>query len=199
MKIVIIGATGTIGKSVVNELKSRHEIIQVGFQSGDANVDITNNQSIENLYKKIGAIDAVIMTTGNAHFGRLIEMSETEFNVGIKSKLMGQINTVLIGLKYLNDNGSFTLTSGVLSHDPILYGSAVSMVNSAIDGFVRGAAIEMPRGLRINAVSPTVIRESMKEYGAYFRGFDAVPAAKAALAYSKSAEGLQTGQIYSVL
>ncbi len=199
MKIVIIGATGTIGKSVVNELKSRHEIIQVGFQSGDANVDITNNQSIENLYKQIGSIDAVIMTTGNAHFGKLTEMTETEFNVGIKSKLMGQINTVLIGLKYLNDNGSFTLTGGVLSHDPILYGSAVSMVNSAIDGFVRGAAIEMPRGLRINAVSPTVIRESMKEYGAYFRGFDAVPAAKAALAYSKSAEGLQTGQVYSVL
>lgn len=199
MKIVIIGATGTIGKAVVNELKPRHEIVQVGFQSGDANVDITSNQSIENLYKQIGAIDAMIMTTGNAHFGKLIEMTENEFNVGMKSKLMGQINAVLIGLKYLNDNGSFTLTSGVLSHDPILYGSAVSMVNSAIDGFVRGAAIEMPRGMRINAVSPTVIRESMKEYGAYFRGFDAVPAAKAALAYSKSAEGLQTGQIYTVM
>lgn len=199
MKIVLIGATGTIGKAVLNELKPRHEVISVGFSHGDIQVDITNNQSIEKLYKTIGGIDAVILTTGFAHFGKLAEMSEEEFYVGIKSKLMGQVNTVLIGMKYLNDKGSFTLTSGVLSHDPILMGSAVSMVNCGIDGFVRGAAIEMPRGLRINAVSPTVVQESMKDYAPYFRGFDAIPAAKAALAYSKSVEGLQTGQVYSVL
>ncbi len=199
MKIVLIGATGTIGKAVLNELKPRHEIISVGFSHGEIQVDITSNQSIEKLYKTIGGIDAVIMTTGSAHFGKLSEITEDEFYIGIKSKLMGQVNTVLIGMKYLNDNGSFTLTSGVLSHDPIFMGSAVSMVNGGIDGFVRGAAIEMPRGLRINAVSPTVVQESMKDYAPYFRGFDAVPAAKAALAYSKSAEGLQTGQVYSVV
>lgn len=199
MKIVIIGASGTIGKAVVAELMPRHDIIQAAHKHGDITVDINDKQSIENMYKKVKAIDAVIMTTGNAHFGELQEMTDDQFYIGIHSKLMGQVNTVRLGLKYLNDQGSFTLTSGVLSHDPIRYGSAVSMVNSAVDGFVRGAAIEMPRGIRINAVSPTVIAESMKSYADYFRGFDAVPAGKAALAYSKSAEGLQTGKIYSVL
>lgn len=198
MRIIVIGATGTIGKAIVSELKPRHEIIQAGFSHGDIQVDINNLPSITAMYENNKNIDAIILATGNAHFGKLDEMTEEQFLIGIHSKLMGQINVVRLGLKYLNDNGSFTLTSGILSHDPILYGSSVSTVNSAIDGFVRGAAIELPRGLRINAVSPTVITESMPNYAPYFRGFVSVPAAKAALAYSKSVEGMQTGQVYTV-
>jgi NAD(P)-dependent dehydrogenase (short-subunit alcohol dehydrogenase family) len=111
---------------------------------------------------------------------------------------MGQVNLVTVGLIFLNLQGSFTLTSGILSHDPIRFGSSASMVNAAIDGFVKSAAIEMPRGIRINAVSPTVLQESMKQYGDYFSGFEPVPAATVALAYCKSVEGAQTGQVYSV-
>ncbi len=98
---------------------------------------------------------------------------------------------MLIGREFANDGASFTLTSGVLSEDPIRYGAAVSTVNAALDGFVRAAAIELPRGLRINGVSPTILEESLPAYGPYFRGFKAVPAATVALAYAKSAEGRQ--------
>jgi NAD(P)-dependent dehydrogenase (short-subunit alcohol dehydrogenase family) len=116
--------------------------------------------------------------------------------VGLNSKLMGQVNCVLIGLDYMNDLGSFTLTSGILNHDPIAAGASAAMVNGAIDGFVTSAAIEMPRGIRINAVSPTVVTEALNQYGPYFRGFEPVPVQRVAHAFSKSVEGLQTGRIY---
>ena len=198
MKIIVIGGTGTIGSAVVSELKSRHDIITVGSSHGDIHADILDKASIKSMYKKIGKVDAVVLTTGTVHFGAFEEMDDEKFHIGLKSKLMGQVNSVMLGLEHVNDHGSFTLTSGILTLDPIRYGSSASMVNSAIDGFVRGAAIEMPRGIRINCVSPTVLSESMEGYGPYFRGFKPVPAAEVALAYSKSVEGLQTGQIYPV-
>ncbi len=198
MKIVVIGATGTIGKAIVNELKTRHEVISVGHKSGEIQVDITNDESIHNMYEKLEGIDGVVLATGVVHFGALKDMKTKEYEIGLKSKLMGQVNVVLAGLRILNDNGSFTLTSGILNRDPIQYGSSAAMVNGALDGFITGAAIEMPRGIRINGVSPTVISESMENYSPYFRGYEPVSAARAALAYSKSVEGLQTGQIYCV-
>jgi NAD(P)-dependent dehydrogenase (short-subunit alcohol dehydrogenase family) len=111
---------------------------------------------------------------------------------------MGQVNIVLIGREYIQDQGSFTLISGILSDDPIRTGSSASMVSAAIDGFVKAAAIEMPRGIRINAVNASVIAEAMDVYGPYFLGFPSVPASKVALAFSKSIEGAQTGQVYRV-
>ncbi len=198
MKIVIVGGTGTIGKAVVKELSGRHEIVTVGNKSGDFQVDITNTESVVQLFKKIGNYDALICAAGNVHFGSFDTMTNELYQIGLQDKLMGQINLVLIGRNSISDRGSFTLTSGILSNDPILAGSSASMVNGAIDAFVRAAAIEMPRGIRINSISPTVLTESMPTYGAYFRGFEPVPAARAALAYSKSVEGLQTGKVYTV-
>lgn len=198
MKIVVIGATGTIGKAIVKELSLRHEVVSVGYNSGDIQVDITSKKSIDNLYEQISKIDAVVLATGKVHFGALKDMSEKEYEIGLASKLMGQVNVVLAGLKYLNNHGSFTLTSGILNRDPIRYGSSAAMVNGALDGFIKGAAIEMPRGIRINCVSPTVITEAMENYAPYFRGYESVSAARAALAYSKSVEGLQTGQVYYI-
>jgi NAD(P)-dependent dehydrogenase (short-subunit alcohol dehydrogenase family) len=125
-------------------------------------------------------------------------MTPEKFDIGLRDKLMGQVNAVLAGQEFLNDGGSFTLTSGILSEDPIQYGTAASLVNGALESFVRGASIELPRGLRINVVSPTVIEESLDLFGPYFRGYKPVPANQAALAYSKSVEGRQTGQIYKV-
>jgi NAD(P)-dependent dehydrogenase (short-subunit alcohol dehydrogenase family) len=125
-------------------------------------------------------------------------MTPEKFDIGLRDKLMGQVNAVLAGQEFLNDGGSFTLTSGILSEDPIQYGAAVSPVNGALDSFVRAAAIELPRGLRINSVSPTVVAESLDSYRPYFRGYKAAPAREVALAYSKSVEGKQTGQIYKV-
>jgi NAD(P)-dependent dehydrogenase (short-subunit alcohol dehydrogenase family) len=198
MKVLVVGGTGTIGCAVVDELSSRHEVIVAGHQRGDVQVDMTDNQSIETMYHKLGQLDAVIATTGSVHFGALSEMTAENYQIGLQSKLMGQINLVLMGLNFMRDHGSFTLTSGILSRDPIRLGSSASMVNGAIDGFVKSAAIEMPRGIRINVVSPTVLTESMDKYADYFRGFVPVSAKKVALAYSKSVEGAQTGQVYWV-
>ncbi len=199
MKVVIIGASGTIGQAVVDELSPRHEIIKVGRKSGDVNVDITSTESITKMYEAIGSFDALVATTGNVHFSDLNQMSEQDYYIGIKDKLMGQVNLVLIGKNYINDEGSFTLTSGVVSHDPIKYGSSASMVNAAVDGFVIGAAIELPKGIRINSVSPGVVLESMDTYGDFFRGHEPVPVARVALAFSKSVEGLLSGQVFQVL
>lgn len=199
MRIIIVGATGTIGKAVTAELSQRHEIISVGRTQGDLQVDMTQASSIEQMFKQIGDFDALISTAGNVHFGSLSEMGAKEYQVGLNDKLMGQVNLVLLGMKHIQDSGSFTLTSGILSHDPIRFGSSASMVNGAINSFVKSAAIEMPRRLRINVVSPTVLTESMPNYGPYFYGFESVPANRVALAYSKSVEGAQTGQVYDVL
>ncbi|MCL9684902.1 short chain dehydrogenase [Legionella maioricensis] len=198
MKIILVGGTGTIGKAIAKELAPRHTLILVGNTSGDFQVDITNRDSIETLYREIGSFDALVSATGTVHFGALNEFTPEQYQIGLNSKLMGQVNLVLLGLNYINKGGSFTLTSGILSHDPIRYGSSASMVNGAIDSFVKSAAIEMPDNIRINAVSPTVLLESLADYGPYFRGFEAVPASRVARAYSKSVEGAQNGVIYSV-
>lgn len=198
MKIVVIGATGTIGNAVVNELSPRHEVIKVGKNSGDLQCDITDEKRIHELFKTVGEFDALVSTVGNVHFDVFEKMTNNLYQIGLQDKLMGQVNLVLIGREYIKDRGSFTLTSGILAHDPICTGTSASMVNGAIESFVYAASIEMPRGLRINVVSPTVILEAMPKYAPYFRGFEPVPVSRAALAYSKSVEGLQTGQIYRV-
>lgn len=198
MKIIVVGGTGTIGKAVVKELSSRHSIVIVGHTHGDIKVDITNVKSIEEMYKIVGSFDALVSTTGQVHFGPLAEFTPAEYEIGLQSKLMGQVNLVLIGMRYINNAGSFTLTSGILSHDPIRYGSSAAMVNGALESFVKSAAIEMPKNTRVNVVSPTVVNESMDKFGSYFQGFESVPVSRVALAYSKSVEGAQTGQTYVV-
>ncbi|CAM2887078.1 short chain dehydrogenase [Legionella steigerwaltii] len=198
MKVIVIGGTGTIGEAVCKELAQRHTVITVGNTTGDFQVDIRDANSIELLYKSIGSFDAVVAVTGEVYFEALTKFSEEQYAIGLDSKLMGQVRLVLAGLKYINKGGSFTLTSGILSHDPILMGTSASMVNGAINSFVKSAAIELPHHLRINAVSPTVITESMNRYAPFFRGFESVPASRVALAFSKSVEGAQTGIVYSV-
>jgi NAD(P)-dependent dehydrogenase (short-subunit alcohol dehydrogenase family) len=202
MKIIVVGATGTVGQAVVNELSPRHEIVKVGNQRGDMKVDITSTESITSMYETIketmGDFDALVSATGEGYFGDFNSMTEDDMYIGIKSKLMGQINLVLIGKNYIKEGGSFTLTSGILSKDPVQGGASLSMVNAAIDGFVIGASIELSRRIRINAVSPGVVLESMNKYGPYFRGHEPVPSARVALAFSKSVEGLLNGQIFRV-
>ena len=199
MRILIVGATGVIGGAVVWELGQRHELLTAGRKSGDLRVDITSAESIKAMYEQAGHVDAVVAATGKVKFAPMEAMTAADYEIGLKDKLMGQVNLVLIGRSYVAEGGSFTLTTGVLDHDPIRQGSSASMVNGAINAFVVAAAIEMQRFQRINAVSPGVIAEAMEGYAPYFRGFKPVPAARAALAYAKSVEGAQTGQVYRVL
>ncbi|MBB3228359.1 NAD(P)-dependent dehydrogenase (short-subunit alcohol dehydrogenase family) [Luteibacter sp. Sphag1AF] len=198
MKIVLIGATGTLGRAIDAQLSASHQIIPVGRSRGQHQVDITSQASVEALFKAIGRVDAIVSATGSMHFGPLTEMTAEQFNIGLQDKLLGQVRLALVGQHYLEDGGSITLTSGIVANEPIRYGANATAVNSAVEGFARGAAIELPRGLRINVVSPTVVTESMDVYAPYFPGFEPAPAARVALAYQRSVEGPQTGQVYRV-
>jgi NAD(P)-dependent dehydrogenase (short-subunit alcohol dehydrogenase family) len=150
------------------------------------------------MFEATGKLDAIVCTAGKAHFGPLAEITAEKMMIGINDKLMGQVNLVLEGTKYLNDGGSFTLVSGILGDEPIKAGANASMVNGAIDSFVRAAAIELPRGIRINSVSATMFAEALEHYGPYFRGFKPVPVADVALAFSRSVEGASTGQVFRI-
>lgn len=199
MRILIVGASGTVGRAVAAELGARHEIVTAGRSSGDLRVDITDAASIRAAYERAGPLDAVVSATGKVKFAPFEAMHAADYEVGLRDKLMGQVNLVLIGREFVAERGSFTLTTGVLDSDPIVAGTSASMVNGAVNAFVVAAAIEMPKRQRINVVSPGVILEAMPDYGPFFRGFEPVPAARAALAYAKSVEGAQTGQVYRVV
>ena len=199
MRILVVGAAGTIGQAVVAELEQRHEVVSAGRTSGAVRLDITVSASIRSAFENFGSVDAVVSAAGVVKFAPFAEMSTDDYTLGLEDKLMGQVNLVLIGRDYVAEGGSFTLTSGVLESDPIVAGSSASMVNGALNSFVRAAAIEMPRGQRINIVSPGVIEEAMEAYAPFFRGFEPVAARRAALAYAKSVEGAQTGQVYRVV
>jgi NAD(P)-dependent dehydrogenase (short-subunit alcohol dehydrogenase family) len=198
MKILIVGASGVLGRAIVAELGSRHTLITAGRTSGDERVDVTDYASVAALFARVGKVGAVVSAFGSGHFGPLAEMTPELMAVGIRSKLMGQVNLVLAGTGLVNDGGSFTLISGILTEDPIRLGTSASMVNGAIEAFVVAAAIELPRGIRINAVSPGVFVESMAVYGPFFRGHKPVPVADAALAFAKSVEGARTGVVFKV-
>ncbi|MCC8373520.1 MULTISPECIES: short chain dehydrogenase [Photorhabdus] len=198
MKVIVIGASGTIGKAISEELKQNHEVIRAGRNGLDAVVDITSVDSIKSMYERIGKVDAVVSATGSAHFGSVSELTPELNEIGINSKLKGQINLVLLGMDYINDGGSFTLTTGIIMDDPIRQGASAAMANGGVKAFVKCSAIEMPRGIRINSVSPNVLQESLDKYGAFFPGFNAVPASRVALAFRKSVDGAQTGQNYEV-
>lgn len=198
MKIIVIGATGTLGRAVVAELGQDNEVISVGLTHGDLQVDLTRDESVEALFAQTGRVDAIIASTGSLFFGPLTAMRAEDFASGLNDKLLGQVRLSLIGQHYLNDGGSITLTSGIIGSEPIAQGVNATAVNAALEGFVRAAACELPRGLRINVVSPTVLSESVEKYGAFFPGFESVPAARAALAYRRSVYGVQTGRTFTV-
>lgn len=193
MKVMVIGATGTIGRAIVERLRARHEVIEVGHKGGDFRVDISSRDSIRTLYEAVGPVDAVVSAAGLAKFAPLDQLTDEDFLMSLNNKLMGQVNLIRLGCRYLNDNGSFTVTSGVLSREPMKGSAAISLVNAGIDGFVRAAALEVPRGLRVNAVSPVWVKETLQALG--MDSSSGMPAQQVALAYVESVEGKRNGEV----
>lgn len=197
MKVMVVGASGTIGRAVVENLQENHDILRIGKTQGDLQVDLTDELSVTQLFERSGQIDAIIAATGSVHFGPLEEMNCAQFNKGLQDKLIGQIRLVLIGQHYLKPGGSITLTTGILTQHPIRTGVNATAVNAALEGFVLAAANEL-QGQRINAVSPTVVTEALDKYGPYFPGFESAAASRVALAYRRSLEGIDNGKVYRV-
>lgn len=193
MRVCIVGGTGTIGSAVAAALEPGHEVIRVGHESGDHRVDLASKASISSLYDAVAPLEAVVSAAGRASFGDLEELSDDDFRLGLENKLMGQVNLLRVGIDHLADGGSFTLTSGVLSREPTPGSAAISPVNAGVEAFAMAAALELPRGLRVNAVSPPWVAETLEAMGR--DPSDGMPAADVARSYVESVESDRTGEV----
>lgn len=194
MKIIIVGATGTMGTYLSSALENEHEIIRAASEGGDFQVDITSPEAIEKFFQTVGPFDALISTAGPTFVGPWKKLDDTTFRKGVEGKMMGQINLVLIGQHYINPKGSFTLITGALTEEPQINFANASAANGAVEGFVRGAAIELENGIRINAVSPTVI-ENSPHYFPYFPGEIPTTMKQLEFMFRKSVFGAVTGHV----
>ncbi|MBI4885525.1 MAG: short chain dehydrogenase [Acidobacteria bacterium] len=194
MRILVIGATGTIGSAVAAALGGRHDLVLASLQKAPERVDIADPASIRALFARIGRVDAVVSAAGRAAFKPLKDLADPDFELSLRNKLMGQVNVFRLGLDAVADNGSFTLTAGYLSRNPAPGSSAVSLVNSALEGFGRAAALEAPRGIRVNVVSPPWIIETLQKLGRPTSG--GIPVATVAQAYVQSVEGTGSGHVF---
>ncbi|MDX1284787.1 MAG: short chain dehydrogenase [Draconibacterium sp.] len=198
MKILVVGGNGTIGKTVSNKLKEKHEVIVAGRNSGDITVDIESSESIKAMFEKTGQLDAIVNCAGAAKWAPFENMIEEDFYIGINSKLMGQVNLVRIGQEYLKPGGSFTLTTGILGEDPVFGTTNAAMVNGAIHGFVIAVSQELKNGHRINVVAPGLVEDSATKFGDLFPGHIPVSMKKVAAGYIRSIEGKRTGEIIRI-
>ena len=189
MRILIVGATGTIGRAVSESLRSAHEVLGAS-RRGEVRVSLDDTDSIARMYREVGKVDAVVCAAGQAAIAPFADLSETDFLMGLRNKLLGQMNLVRLGVRHLNDEGSFTLTSGLWGRDPMPGATAIAPANAGIEAFARAAALELPRGLRINVVSPPLVRETAVKMG---WGNDGLSAAAVAASYLQLITGKQTG------
>jgi NAD(P)-dependent dehydrogenase (short-subunit alcohol dehydrogenase family) len=199
MKILIIGGNGTIGKKVSERLSVKHEVLIAGRNSGDVTVDFSEASSIKSMFESVGKLDAIVTIAGDAKWDKFDKLSEEDFYIGIKSKMMGQVNVVRIGKDYLNSNGSITLSTGILADDPVDMTTSAAMVNGAINSFTKAVAVELEDGKRINVVCSDLVEDSFEKYKDYFPGNTPVPMNKIVDGYVKSIEGRITGRILRIM
>lgn len=193
VRVLVVGATGTIGTEIVKALMAEHHVIQATREHTPVTVDISDPGSIRRMYDAVGQVDAVVSAAGATRRKPLSQLTDEDYAFSIANKLMGQVNLVRYGLDHVADGGSFAVTTGVLGRQPILGSEAISLVNLGLEGFVRAAALEMPRGLRVNAVSPPWVTETLQAVG--LQGVDGLPAAAVARMYLEAIMGTQNGDV----
>lgn len=193
MRVMVVGGTGTIGTAVADALEERHEVLRVGHTSGDRQVDLASRSSIRSLLESAGEVDAVVCAAGNAAFGPLSDLDAEDVDLSLHSKLRGQVELARLAFKSISDGGSITLTSGVLAAEPTPGSAAVSMVNAGVEGFVRAAALEAPRDIRINVVSPPWVAETLEAMGR--DPSEGMPAERVARSYVAAVEGSMSGEV----
>lgn len=197
MKVLVIGATGLVGGAAAAALEAYGDDVLRASQSSDLAVDLTDPASIISLFDRVGTVDAVVSAVGSVPFKPLAELTGEDYLSAYRGKVAAQVDVVRLGTPCIADGGSITLTTGILAREPIRTGAAAALANGALESFVVSAAVELPRGLRINAVSPTVLTEATG-YHAFFPGFEPVSAADVGQAFVKSVHGVQTGQVFAL-
>jgi len=175
--------------------KKKHQVIIAGRNSGDVTVDIEDSKSIETMLEKTGKVDAIISITGSAKWAAFKDMSEADFYIGLRNKLMGQVNLVRLGHKYVNEGGSITLSSGILADEPVDKTSSPAMVNGAIHSFVTAVSLELACQPRVNVVSCGLVEDAAEKYAGFFPGHNPIPMDKVVNCYAKSVEGKLNGKI----
>jgi NAD(P)-dependent dehydrogenase (short-subunit alcohol dehydrogenase family) len=193
MKIIVVGATGTIGAEVVKALSARQHDVISASRKGTVKVAIEDGASISAMFDQIPGVDAVVCCAGNAVFKPFADLTDADYELGLRSKLMGQVALARIARDRLKDGGSITVTTGGLAMQPMRGSASISLVNAGLEGFVRAAALELPRKLRINAVSPPWVKETMVKFG-----MDPSPglaAAEVAKAYVAAVEQPHQGKV----
>src|SRR5947209_3284370 len=194
MRILIVGATGTIGRAVASALRARHEVIAVSRSAAQYPADITDKASLEKAFAEVGKVDAIISAAGSAVFKPLAALADADFEKCLQDKLMGQVNVLRVGRQHVRPGGSITITSGLLAADPMPGSAAISMVNAGLEGFGRAAALELgSERIRVNVVSPPWVTETLIAYK--MDPTNGLPAAVVAKAYVSSVEGDGTGLI----
>lgn len=196
MRILIVGATGHVGSAAAAALRKKHEVVGIS-RSTDPSIDLLDPESIERALGRLGRFDAIVSAYGSAPFKPAPELTPEDLTAAFRGKVLSQLNLVRLGLDHLEDGGSFTLTTGILAREPVPAGAAAAMANGAVESFVMSAAGELPRGIRINAVSPTVL-ESAPGYHDAFAGFEPVSDERVGLAFVRSVEGNATGRVYAL-
>jgi len=198
MRILIIGGNGTIGKRVSTSLSEDNELIIAGRTSGDFNVDISDSKSIKAMFSEVGQIDSIICIAGEAKWADFNDLTEDDYHIGLKSKLMGQVNLVRIGQNYLNRGGSITLSTGILADDPVVKTTSAAMVNGGIHSFVQAVALEIENGIRVNVVSLGMVEDAYEKYKDYFPGHNPISMAKVVNAYTRSVKGKDNGKVIRI-
>ena len=198
MKILVIGGNGIIGKKVASHLNQKHDIIIAGRNSGDFQVDITKVESIRKLLESIPSLDSIICLAGEAKWDDFKDLSEEDHYIGIRSKLMGQVNLVRIAQDYLKSRGSITLSTGILADDPVIKTTSAALVNGAIHSFVKAVALEIENEIRVNVVSSGVVEDAYEKYKDFFPGHNPIPMSKVINAYVRSVEGKGNGEIIRI-
>lgn len=207
LRVLLVGAGGVIGRWVHEALRDQHTVITAGLESPQGQhqlqFDLGDSKAVARALSALGPIDAVISTAGRARFGPLSQVSaapinESVYGLGLQDKLMGQVNLALASRDVLRPGGSITLTSGTTSTEPIIGGAGLSLVNGALESWVRAAATELPNGLRINVVSPSLVEGTPATACAAFPGFELVPGRRVALAYLRCLMSGINGQVIRV-
>ncbi|WP_223788730.1 short chain dehydrogenase [Marinicella meishanensis] len=198
MKILIIGGAGTIGKYVTEHLQQAHEVLVAGRSDQHLYVDIADSSSIQKLLSAVGPLDAIICVAGEAKWDDFAKLSAADYDIGLRSKLMGQVNVVRYGVQHLKPGGSITLSTGILADDPVKKTASAAMVNGGIHSFVQAVALELGSKARINAVSAGVVAASYEKYQAYFPGHNPVPMQKVVNGYVRSVFGADSGKIIRI-
>lgn len=198
MRILIIGGDGTIGQKIKENYSQDHEVLVAGRKSGDFQVDISDSSSIAALFKKTGSLDAIICAAGEAKWAYLDDLSEEDYYIGLRSKLMGQVNIVRLGKSFVNEGGSITLTTGILADDPVPMTSSAAMVNGAIHSFVKAAVLDIKENIRVNVVSSGLVEDAVAKYKDYFPGHHPIPMDKMLRGYIRSIEGKGNGEIIRI-